>query len=771
MVALGEGDGVRGGDNVDEVESGDREPSIVTSGNGSASNLAVMGSNSSGSSGENPRIQLQSGAPSDVEEPGARNRVPVETLVRLLGWNGKSQDIAAVAAHVEYDHSLNFGLQAANEWGKAYMAAVAPEWTLASIAARDTAEMYLAGNVWDLARLRQRQRADSSLSAARVDKVCGPIERCGAISSVGDVVGSFEEFRRDSDILREFGERGVEIITCTSFTPRCDAGRLSESYRAAPWAVLAHIHKARLAGNGILLSKACADSILNRNEICSGIALKKGKASGRLTSNGSGNSARRGGYLNSEEVKIMAEERWGAIKHPTLASIIEMVLGAEEKWGRDSVVVWKTDLKGAFSLLKFRPDDIHLMTTRVESGEILVYTQGNFGWACMGFAFQVVTRVIIALVRTVVRFATMYCDDLIAAGEVSSWEGDRTACVAIMTNLLGEEAEERAKRESTADNVDREVTTLGWSIILSMWTVDIADYNRVKAMHLFAAVEASDFIMRHEMEAVISLAFRYSQVYPELGVLTGDLNAMNNGWSRRHKRTKLSEPARSAIRLWLAYLSWSQLRVTECGQRGRCLSTFRRCARSVIVEFDGSLTGVGIRLMTPDGFVITAIGIIAKFDLQGDSQFQNCMEFAAYACGCLLAGLLGFQGQTIHPRGDSMTVLEWVTGGRPDFKSVRSKGPSILYVGTCRAFDIRSDDSFSHIEGATENVVCDALSRGNTPSPGTCGESGHVWASPESIMGKALALCNPLTVPVDELGFLSRWRDVESLIRSEYPVV
>ena len=218
MVALGEGDGVRGWDNVDEVESGDREPSIVTSGNGSASDLAVMGSNTSGSSGENPRIQLQSGAPSDVEEPGARNRVPVETLVRLLGWNGKSQDIAAVAAHVEYDHSLNFGLQAANEWGKAYMAAVAPEWTLASIAARDTAEMYLAGNVWDLARLRQRQRADSSLSAARVDKVCGPIERCGAISSVGDLVGSFEEFRRDSDILREFGERGVEIITCTSFS-------------------------------------------------------------------------------------------------------------------------------------------------------------------------------------------------------------------------------------------------------------------------------------------------------------------------------------------------------------------------------------------------------------------------------------------------------------------------------------------------------------------------------------------------------------------------
>ena len=59
--------------------------------------------------------------------------------------------------------------------------------------------------------------------------------------------------------------------------------------------------------------------------------------------------------------------------------VIRSILTFADGWGMSNVVLWKTDLKGAFSLLKFDPDDVHLMASFLTSGHLYIGIRGNFG--------------------------------------------------------------------------------------------------------------------------------------------------------------------------------------------------------------------------------------------------------------------------------------------------------------------------------------------------------------------------------------------------------
>ena len=146
----------------------------------------------------------------------------------------------------------------------------------------------------------------------------------------------------------------------------------------------------------------------------------------------------------------------------------------------------------------------------------------------MPFAFQVVVRVLIILVMAVVRgLVDMFVDDMIGVGHIDSWKEDMMSAITIMKDLLGDDAEEPSKRESTADtnNDDREITALGWDFCLSKWTVDVAARNRLKALDVFWSFDIDAPIHIQHWEAMCSMAQRYSRVYRELGVLMGDLDS------------------------------------------------------------------------------------------------------------------------------------------------------------------------------------------------------------------------------------------------------
>jgi len=109
----------------------------------------------------------------------------------------------------------------------------------------------------------------------------------------------------------------------------------------------------------------------------------------------------------------------------------------------------------------------------------------------------------------------MYVDDLIGGSHIDHWPIDRDASIRSMNSLLGPDAEEPTERELTADvgNTHRSIVILGWEFRLSSWTVDVARRNRLKALFLFWATNIDEPITLQQMEAMCSMAYRYSRVY------------------------------------------------------------------------------------------------------------------------------------------------------------------------------------------------------------------------------------------------------------------
>jgi hypothetical protein len=56
--------------------------------------------------------------------------------------------------------------------------------------------------------------------------------------------------------------------------------------------------------------------------------------------------------------------------------------------------IWKMDLKRAYRLLSFRPEDVGLFAMLLSEDRVYFQLAGIFGWSGTPAAFQVVTRAI-----------------------------------------------------------------------------------------------------------------------------------------------------------------------------------------------------------------------------------------------------------------------------------------------------------------------------------------------------------------------------------------
>ena len=210
--------------------------------------------------------------------------------------------------------------------------------------------------------------------------------------------------------------------------------------------------------------------------------------------------------LNTEFVKEQAALRWGAINHPTLLQIAQMLLRAAVKSGKEDVVLWKTDIKEAFTLLRVRPEDCRLLGCEMFEGWVYVMLAGMFGLSLMPAVFEVVTRVLRVLVAIAIDGeAKIYVDDVMGASGRSSWERDRDKAVE-QVQMLGKDAEAVEKRESSEDNEGRKVDCLGWEFNLGEWVVDVAEENRMKALYPFWTTDLESSVTLETMEALVSMA-------------------------------------------------------------------------------------------------------------------------------------------------------------------------------------------------------------------------------------------------------------------------
>ena len=103
--------------------------------------------------------------------------------------------------------------------------------------------------------------------------------------------------------------------------------------------------------------------------------------------------------------------------------------------------LWKTDLRGAYTLMSFKATNCIKSAVELVGGMTIIFLCGRFGWSSTPAAFQVITRaMVIELGRILMGMALMYVDDIVGISKRSELGRDLDAARGVCTQLLGEHA-------------------------------------------------------------------------------------------------------------------------------------------------------------------------------------------------------------------------------------------------------------------------------------------------------------------------------------------
>ncbi len=359
---------------------------------------------------------------------------------------------------------------------------------------------------------------------------------------------------------------------------------------------------------------------------------KKGKASGRPLGD---LTYVDGTPINTPEMSEAAAQHYGAILHPTIDDIAVMIC---EFWAKTLAKdpsadwtllrIWKMDLKGAYTLLSFRPEDAGLFAMLLTGNLVYFQIAGIFGWAGTPAAFQVVTRAIQWELRHRLSSSTiMYVDDIIGVGMLADIETDLSITRESCTGLLGPTAVADDKTE-----VGRRLDVIGYVVDLDTQRVLIARKNFLNTLHGFVNVN----VYGTTAQKLASWASRYGKICRVLRPFCGALNRLIAGRLDPHASFPVSAEARIAIKSWQAMLCLVRYQETRFT---RTLESFAPAIPATIIEFDASLTGAGLIWYDLENGAEVVRGAsavdITFLDFTTDSSYQNLAEFI----GAILAVL------------------------------------------------------------------------------------------------------------------------------------
>jgi hypothetical protein len=274
------------------------------------------------------------------------------------------------------------------------------------------------------------------------------------------------------------------------------------------------------------------------------------------------------------------------------------------------------------------------------------------------------------------------------------------------------------------------------------------------------------------MEAMASYATRYAVVYREMAFLVGGLYRMQGGKDRTYRRS-FSPEAKALVRVWRAFLIKAEVDYFHGVPSGRSLYSFANRDRGWLLEFDGCLEGVGVRIIrynrvTLEECVLQSAACAVDYGFRGNSAYQNAMELFALAFALLQAARLGARNQSVRLRGDSVTVLAWAQDNR--FNSEMAMAASSLVLGICQHFDLVVDGTI-HIS-SEDNWACDGLSRVGIPRREDATHKVYgQWEEEPWFQGwegqqTFIQYGNPVNMPENELGIIDKIFDIHRLLDS-----
>ena len=464
------------------------------------------------------------------------------------------------------------------------------------------------------------------------------------------------------------------------------------------------------SGLAIVVSKATALLIEGVHLSPYSWTGKSGTESGRPISDAS-DGGRGNTPLNSSEAKAAADEEWSQIRHKTLKDFVLRILEFGDlqrrtnhhfKW--EDVVLWKMDLKGAYTLLSFNPEDVRIMANEMSDGLVMFHLCGQFGWTGTPAAFQVVTRALsFELNRSLRGLSHLYVDDIFGVCLKIDLDSDLATCKRICEGLLGVGAIAASKT-----TYGRRVTVIGYDLDLDTMVVAIAAKNVHRAGYGFLTTSLSKPCPVRHMMRLASWASRYAEICEEMKPFVRLLYSSYKGLAL-NTAFPLTNRTRQAIRMFRVLLALTFIMEFDFS---RSMVSFRPSRPVIIVEFDASLFGAGILWyeLNDDDTESLVGGCAVDLSCLGfgeDSSYQNTAEFIALTLGIRGVCRLGMAPCAVHVRGDSTTALTWSEKG-----NVRSD----LAANTATMFIIQNLRRGVRISGYNHlpkelNVAADTLSR------------------------------------------------------------
>lgn len=629
------------------------------------------------------------------------------------------------AAHTAGSEHLS--VQAAREWGGNFSF---PLSTFTS----DAAALQTAGSFRQFALNRQRSFADVRLSLSRVHSTFGPT---GCL--VPDL--SPDDFTR----LCTLASSGITVPLSPRFQRCATPPPLRAKYVQVAAAVNKLIFDQYTTGTVALLPLEVALSIPGIHFSPQHWTEKKGKAQGRIICDVANADDPSTSPLNGspgpdrDALRATIEDSWGPIRHPTLAALMQMILRAADQHGWQDLVLWKKDLQGAFNLLWFRPEDAHLLAFLLTSNIVVLHLAGMFGWVGMPFVFDVVTRCLRALVRSVIAgLADMYVDDVMAVSPKHSVGTDMTAAHTAICNLLGPHAVAPSKDES-----GRALDWIGWYVDLDKRLVTLSRRNFLRTVYAFFFVDLQSPVTLHQVQRMASLASRCSTLARQMRPFTKALYDCAAQFSSTHQRRHLTALARTDVQMWRCFL----LAVHFDPQRvARPIASFRPRATDLLIQYDSSLTAfaVGVSTVSADATTLVAFtAITSPFKSTTDSSYQNTFEFLAVVLGLLLVHRAGLRSRAFSLHGDSISSLQWAAQDRA--ASTLARRANIAFTTVACAVDALVAETV-HIPGVL-NTTYDGLSRGRTAAEVGLDPTKQIFLTADHPISAYMSLCDP-TLPL-----------------------
>jgi hypothetical protein len=489
----------------------------------------------------------------------------------------------------------------------------------------------------------------------------------------------------------------------------------------------------------------------------------KGRPIGDCSDGGDGGTS-----LNSKYTKDACDAAWGVIRHPTIRDIANMVdlytsAPRDHEDPGDGVVIWKMDLKGAYTLLSFRTQDVPLLGMELTSELVMFFLCGIFGWTGTPACFQVITRAIsFELNRILCGKALMYVDDIFGVCRARDLTHDMTATERICTSLLGSDAVEKTKSESGL-----RLSVIGYEIDLTTRIVTVARRNVLKALYGFFCTDVDAPITVKVLQKLASYASRYGEICRYMKPFVRALYAAYTG--RRTKEAFTVTPtARISILVFRVLLSLTTVFETKFS---RDLSSFQDRPPRWVVEFDASLTGIGLlwyyrsNSESPEVLLGGRSLDIGSLGFGSDASYQNTAEFIAATLGIRgLSAFLWTPDESVELRGDSITALTW--GRKRGVRSPLATNASVLFALQCLAMKV-DIGTVTHIP-AEENWRADKLSRGVTiEGLSKMDESIRIddLGTVDLKADRALALCDPSFDSFSSVEVFNEfWKKVRALV-------